>query len=92
MQAAQSIAQALDEPNVEGVQSVIDVIGETEAYRYLVEAARIETEGGLMVHKGKRRRTPGGVWFHLIRKGVAPDQRKQIWPTGTMKKAPTNGG
>lgn len=78
-ETAEIIASALGEKNIIGIQKVVEVIGETRALSYLAETVRVEEKGGLMTKKGKRRRTRGGVWFHLVRKGVSPDERKRIF-------------
>lgn len=77
--SAQDIAAALGESSTESIQKVIDVVGEQRAMEALAEAARIENRGGMMTASGRRRRTPGGVWFHLIRQSATVEERKLIW-------------
>lgn len=44
---------------------IIRALGRTQAVALLEETERIEADGGMMVLDGSRRRTPGGVFFHL---------------------------
>ncbi len=50
---------------------VVDVLG---------EALAVEARGGLMVPDGSRRRTPGGVYFHLVRTQTSPEEVRRIFP------------
>ncbi len=61
---------------------VVAVLGEARARALLAEALALEEQGGLLLPDGSRRRTPGGVFFHLVRTGVAPDERKAIFVQG----------
>ncbi|MDP9372922.1 MAG: phosphorylated adapter RNA export RNA-binding domain-containing protein, partial [Chloroflexota bacterium] len=40
----------------------------------------IEGRGGLMLPDGSRRRTPGGVFFHLVRTQASPEELGRIFP------------
>ena len=46
----------------------------------LEETLRIEAEGGMRVHDNSRRRTPGGVFFYLVKGKMNPDLRQQLFP------------
>ena len=39
------------------------------------ETQKIEASGGLMIKNGARRRTPGGLFLHLLREWAAKDPR-----------------
>ncbi len=39
----------------------------------------IEANGGLMLSDNSRRRTPGGVFLHLVRSKLDDDQKKQVF-------------
>ena len=58
------------------IARALRVLG-TERVRALVDRTlEVEAAGGLMLPDGSRRRTPGGVFFHLVRGGV---DRKQVY-------------
>lgn len=45
----------------------ISLIGASTCERFCGEVHDIEQTGGMMTNDGKRRRTPGGVFFQLIK-------------------------
>ena len=55
---------------------------------FVAEALAIEAQGGLMLPDGSRRRTLGGVFFHLLRKGVTPAERRVIFPAQPSSRSP----
>ncbi len=59
---------------------VVDVLGEDRARALLAEALAIEARGGLLLPDGSRRRTPGGVFFHLARTQASPEEVRRIFP------------
>jgi hypothetical protein len=61
------------------IQLLVETTGLDFAYQLLQEALEIEANGGLMVESGERRRTPGGVYFHLARKYLPDDLREGIF-------------
>ncbi|MDP9372713.1 MAG: phosphorylated adapter RNA export RNA-binding domain-containing protein [Chloroflexota bacterium] len=59
---------------------VVAVLGEARARALLAEALAIEGRGGLLLPDGSRRRTPGGVFFHLARTRARPEEVDRIFP------------
>src|ERR1700694_152526 len=47
------------------IKRIVQVLGRSQALALLEETLRVEENGGIMVPDGSRRRTPGGVFFHL---------------------------
>jgi hypothetical protein len=77
------ITEALGETNPHLVRRVVEVLGAEAATAHYTEALRIEAAGGELIASGKRRRTPGGVFFRLVRDAATVEQRQAIgWPTG----------
>ncbi|MFN8487985.1 MAG: phosphorylated adapter RNA export RNA-binding domain-containing protein [Caldilineaceae bacterium] len=74
------IIETLNELNEALVQQVIAVIGAARAQEFLQRTLDIEANGGLLTANGQQRRTPGGVFFQLVRKGVSKQERKAIFP------------
>jgi hypothetical protein len=67
---AQDIAAALGErdPGALGeLARIVCVLGARRAQAFLNRTRDIETQGGLMTRDGSRRRTPGGVYLHLVK-------------------------
>lgn len=77
---AAEIAVALDEPNVKLIQRIVVRIGSDAALAFLAEALATEAAGGLLTSEGTCRRTPGGVFFYLVRGRIAPRDRWKLWP------------
>ncbi len=77
---AAEIAAAVAEPNVALIQRIVARIGPDAALAFLTEALAIEAAGGLLTSDGARRRTPGGVFFNLVRGRIDPRDRWKLWP------------
>jgi hypothetical protein len=75
-----TIANTLQEPNVDLVRRVVRVLGETRAQAVLEETLTIEAAGGLLIADQSRRRTPGGVFFHVVKSTTPRKLRARIFP------------
>jgi hypothetical protein len=60
------------------IKRIVQTIGEERALAILQQALEIEQHGGLMLADGKRR-TPGGVFFRLVKEQMTPEERRQVW-------------
>jgi hypothetical protein len=81
--AATDIARKLGESNAQAViqiERIVHHLGLETAQTALKEALAVEAEGGMLTDDQKRRRTPGGVFFYLIRGRTPPELRPIIWP------------
>jgi hypothetical protein len=75
------IAQALGEtkPMARGqIKRIVQTIGDERALVLLQQALELEQHGGLMLPDGKRR-TPGGVFFRLVKEQMSPEECRQVW-------------
>lgn len=78
---AQQIAQVLGETKSMArgqIKRIVQTIGEERALTLLQQALEIEQHVGLMLPDGKRR-TPGGVFFRLVKEQMSPEERRQVW-------------
>lgn len=89
---AGAIAQALNEPNIALLRTVIEAIGPEQAQAHLAATLEIEAQGGMLTADGSRRRTPGGVFFLLARKAMPGNLRRKIWPMLPKPKATSQSG
>lgn len=80
------IAGALAEPNVELIAQIVTIIGSDRAREFLRQALEIEAGAGLTTKDGGRRRTPGGVFFYLVRGNLKASERRKLWPQDYKKK------
>jgi hypothetical protein len=62
------------------VMKIVATRGSDFAWRKMEEALRIEAAGGMMTKSGNRRRTLGGIFFHLVRLDLTEDERSAIFP------------
>lgn len=58
---------------------IVLLCGPEFAESVLRETLQIEEQGGMMIKSGTRRRTPGGVFFHLARRRMPEDIRQRIF-------------
>lgn len=86
----QEVASALgetDEAPLNQLVRLLEVKGEDFLKEVLAETLAIEEKGGMKTHKGNRRRTPGGVFFFLVKGKLEPELRADVFPNfGTTKK------
>jgi len=85
-----AIAALLGETEQEPTRQIVRalrVLG-TERVRALVDQAlEVEASGGMMLPDGSRRRTVGGIFFHLVRSGVSKQERRAIFWMGRTATA-----
>lgn len=82
----QEIAQALAESRLDLVNAVVVTLGLERAQAFLQQALAVETAGGMFTKNDERRRTPGGVFFQLIKEQITKEERKAIFQQEQKKK------
>ena len=88
----QSIAGHLGETEAEPLQllhKVVKKLGPEQALAFLKETQEIEAQGGLLLPDGSRRRTPGGVFFYLVRTRGPTPVRLLFWQQRQKQATPT---
>lgn len=86
---ASEIAARLEEQNpyaLVQIERIIECVGVEATHALLDETLHIEATGGMLTNDKKRRRSPGGVFFYLIRGRVSPEDRKIIFPYPRQRK------
>src|SRR5207247_9729019 len=82
VETAQLIAEQLgenaEEPRAQ-IYRTVKRLGIEQALGFLQQTHEIEAQGGRMVTDGSRRRTPGGVFFLLIKERVPVEITKHIF-------------
>src|SRR5262249_36370565 len=67
--------------------AIVEKCGVEFAQNLLRETQEIETQGGMMLPDESRRRTPGGVFFHLARRKMSRELAKEIFPSYYKSKS-----
>lgn len=67
------------------ISRIIRLCGVDFAREMYAATLDIEAKGGMMVSDNTRRRTPGGVFLHLVYDRLDDDQRKQIFTNRTKQ-------
>src|SRR5260370_22684546 len=88
-----TLAEALQEPNRPLLTQVLQLLGTDRTTAILAETLTCEANGGMLTKDGKRRRTPGGVFFQLVRERATKQERWRLLPTsGTPARPGTAPG
>jgi len=92
--ATQEIATQLGETErgpLGQVGRVVGRLGADRARTFLARTQEIEAAGGLLLPDGSRRRTPGGVFFHLVRADdtLTREDRVSIFPPQSARNGRT---
>ena len=83
------VAKALGEKEWGPVFSIADIVrtcGPRFVLVMLEKALTVEAARGLMLPDGSRRRTPGGVFFYLVRQYASPPVSKMVFFRGGKSK------
>ena len=62
----------------QALKRAVRILGPAQVQALLDRTLDIERSGGLLLPDGSRRRTPGGVFFYLVRTTVAPKEAYKI--------------
>ncbi len=74
------------------IRAVIKRCGMEVVRETLDETLKIQAGGGMPVKSGKRARTPGGVFFHLLVQRLSPEDRRETLLLYQVKKKNPNSG
>ncbi len=62
------------------ISRILERMGAEFVQTVLADTLHLEAEGGMLTEDKQRRRTPGGVFFYLVRGRVSPEDRKALFP------------
>lgn len=91
-QLVMEIAEALGETEpqpLEQIRRLIRIMGAVFAQELLRETQAVEAAGGLFLERENRRRTPGGVFFHLACNRMTKPQRGKVFANPIPSEQPT---
>jgi len=78
---AAAIAAQLGETHASARATIwrtVRTIGVERAQAFVAQTLEVEANGGLLVPNGSRRRTPGGVFFYLVRTQISDEEAVAI--------------
>src|SRR5262249_16325461 len=73
-----TLAEVLQEPNRPLLTQVLRVLGHGRCRAILADTLQREANGGMLTQDGTRRRTPGGVFFQLVRQQARSHERRRL--------------
>src|SRR5215217_6332363 len=74
------LVQALQESNTDLLTKVLRTLGQDRCRAILAETLTREANGGMLTKDGTRRRTPGGVFFQLVKERATQQERRRLFP------------
>ena len=80
------LAEVLQEPKKALLARVLKTLGQERCQAIFADTLTIESNGGMLVKAGDRRRTPGGTFFHLARQQCSKEERVRLFPHQAPKK------
>ena len=81
-QTADSLAEQLGETESlpkRQLYRVVQTVGTERALALLTQTLEVENQGGMMLPDNSRKRTPGGVYFKLVRDQLSEEERQKIF-------------
>src|SRR5207253_8807171 len=75
-----TLAEILQEPNRPLLTQVLRMLGQDRCRVILEDTLQCEANGGMLRRDGTHRRTPGGVFFQLVKERVTPPERRRLFP------------
>src|SRR3977135_4001816 len=75
-----TLAEVLQEPKRSLLMKVLRTLGVDRTTAILADTLTCEANGGMLTKDGTRRRTPGGVFFQLVRERATKQERWRLFP------------
>src|SRR5215831_7581544 len=75
-----TLAEALQEPKRALLLKVLRTLGVDRTTTILADTLQCEANGGMLTKDATRRRTPGGVFFQLVKERATCQERRRLFP------------
>jgi hypothetical protein len=79
------LVQALQESNTDLLTKVLRTLGQDRCRTILAETLTREANGGMLTKDETRRRTPGGVFFQLVKERATTQERRRLFPRPALQ-------
>jgi hypothetical protein len=76
----EQLAEVFQEPMLPLLRQVLQTLGQDRCAALLKDTRTCEANGGMLTKNGSRRRTPGGVFFPLVKERATPQERRRLFP------------
>ena len=76
----EKLAEILQESKVPLLRQVLRTFGPERTAAVLTDTLSCEASGGMLTKDGTRRRTPGGVFFQLVKARATRQERQRLFP------------
>src|SRR5690348_10159017 len=76
----EKLAEVLQEPKQALLRKVLRRLGIDRTTAMLADTLTCEANGGMLTKDGTRRRSPGGVFFQLVKERVTRQERWRLFP------------
>ena len=83
------LAEALQEPKKALLDKVLRTLGQERCQVIFADTLTIESNGGMLIKSGARRRTPGGVFFELVKERCTGRERHYLFAPRPVKHSPS---
>lgn len=80
LEAAKTITETLNESEIGRIKWVVSYLGVETSLALMKRTLEIEEQGGMLIKSGARRRTPGGVFFTLVKEGLSKQELRRVLP------------
>jgi hypothetical protein len=77
----ETLAAILQEPKVPLLRQVLRTLGQDRCAAILADTLTSEANGGMLTKDGTRRRSPGGVFFQLVKERATRQERQRLFDT-----------
>jgi hypothetical protein len=81
-----TLAQALQEPKRALLLKVLRILGQDRCAAILADTLQCEDGGGMLTKDGTCRRTPGGVFFQLVKERATRQERQRLFPSSPRSR------
>ena len=84
-----TLAEVLQESNVPLLKQILRTLGQDRTRAVLTATLQCEAQGGMFTKDGTRCRTPGGVFFELVKERTTPQEHQRLFPRPIAQKKHT---
>jgi hypothetical protein len=84
----EKLAAVLQEPKRALLTKVLRTLGVDRTTAILADTLQCEAASGMRTKDGTRRRTPGGVFFQLVRQQASQQEQRRLFPHHTQPPQP----